>query len=131
MIRASLALALVACGAPRPSPCEPAARFEPWDAAPATAPRDPDRPDGGRGAGAADGLIAVYQHWLRRPPLPGVACPFHPTCSVYAREVVRRWGVLGLVLIYDRLFIREHPLAGATYPPICRGGRTRWHDPAP
>ena len=131
MIRASLALALVACSAPaRPSPCEPAAPFVPWDAPPSArrsgAGFDADPP-----AGAADGLIAVYQRFLRRPPLPGDGCPFHPTCSVYARQVVRDWGLLGLVMAFDRLFIREHALAGASYPPVCRGGRTRWHDPAP
>lgn len=127
MIRASLVLVcgLVGCAAPaRSSPCA-APGFAPWDAAPsrAAAPASP--------SGVADGLVAAYQRWLRRPTLPGAGCPFHPTCSAYARQVLDRWGPLGLVLVFDRLFVREHAAAGARYPTACTGGHTRWHDPAP
>lgn len=124
-MRALLALLLAACTAARPSPCDPAPAFAPWDGA-ASSERDRAPPDG-----AADGLVAVYQRHLRRPALPGQGCPFHPTCSAFAREALARWGVLGLILIVDRVFIREHPLAGASYAPVCAGGRTRWHDPVP
>jgi putative component of membrane protein insertase Oxa1/YidC/SpoIIIJ protein YidD len=127
VIRASLVLVcgLAGCAAPaRSSPCA-APGFAPWDAAPsrAAAPVSP--------SGVADGLVAAYQRWLRRPTLPGAGCPFHPTCSAYARQVLDRWGPLGLVLVFDRLFVREHVAAGARYPTACTGGHTRWHDPAP
>jgi putative component of membrane protein insertase Oxa1/YidC/SpoIIIJ protein YidD len=127
VIRASLVLVcgLAGCAAPaRSSPCA-APGFAPWDAAPsrAVAPTSP--------SGVADGLVAAYQRWLRRPTLPGAGCPFHPTCSAYARQVLDRWGPLGLVLVFDRLFVREHVAAGARYPTACTGGHTRWHDPAP
>jgi putative component of membrane protein insertase Oxa1/YidC/SpoIIIJ protein YidD len=130
MRRAALVAAVAvatACSAPsRPSPCEPAPAFAPWDAVAPASEHRVDPPEG-----AADGLLAIYQRHLRRPALPGEGCPFHPSCSVFAREAVHRWGVLGLILIVDRLIIREHARASASYPPICRGGRTRWHDPVP
>jgi putative component of membrane protein insertase Oxa1/YidC/SpoIIIJ protein YidD len=126
VIRASLLLGVLAsCAAPaRSSPCS-APAFAPWDAAPSRRSADP------ASSGAADGLVVAYQRWLRRPTVPGAGCPFHPTCSVYARQVLDRWGPLGLVLIVDRLFVREHVVAGALYPTACAGGRTRWHDPPP
>jgi putative component of membrane protein insertase Oxa1/YidC/SpoIIIJ protein YidD len=136
---ALLAAGLVAgggCAGPRHpsgSPCASAPGFAPWDEARASAgPAPPgDVVHGGDAAGAGDGLIAIYQRYLRGPDVPGGGCPFHPSCSSFGRIAVQRYGVLGLVLIVDRLFIREHPLAASAYPVYCDGRRARFDDPVP
>lgn len=38
------------------------------------------------------GVIRVYQRWVS--PLFPPACRFEPTCSQYACEAIRRYGVL-------------------------------------
>jgi putative component of membrane protein insertase Oxa1/YidC/SpoIIIJ protein YidD len=78
-----------------------------------------------------DGLVAWYQAHGRAPTLPGAGCPFTPTCSVYAREALARYGPLGLVLIADRLIVREHVFAPAYYPITCTSGTTRIADAVP
>jgi putative component of membrane protein insertase Oxa1/YidC/SpoIIIJ protein YidD len=130
VVAATLALG-AACGAPLgESPCAAGPRFARWE--PRRAPHDDGgTDDGGDSRGAADGLIAWYQRALRRPELPGTGCPFYPSCSAFARQALDRWGVLGFVLIADRLFVREHPLAGASYPVHCDEQRALWDDPVP
>ena len=52
-------------------------------------------------------LIRLYQWTLS--PLLGPSCRFHPTCSAYAAEAVRRHGVIrGLRLAAGRIG-RCHP----------------------
>jgi len=52
--------------------------------------------------GAATAPIWLYQR-LVSPALPR-RCKYHPTCSAYAMEAVRRYGILrGLVLAAWRL----------------------------
>jgi len=78
-----------------------------------------------------DALVAWYQRDGRAPSMPGVGCPFAPTCSVYARTALRRYGPLAVILIVDRLIVREHPIAGAYYPAICIAHTTRLVDDVP
>lgn len=130
-IAAVAAVLLAGCARPLPvDPCSADPAFAPWDAnepAPAPAATRPPDPT----SGTADALIATYQRRLRRPELPGAGCQFHPTCSEFARQALRRYGIVGLLFAFDRLLIREQPLAGPSYPPACVGGEPRWHDPVP
>lgn len=114
----------------RRSPCEPVSPFAPWDAASSTT-NVPELAGGTDVAGAADGLIAFYQRHLRAPILPGYGCQFHPSCSVYARQAFRRYGLAGLVFALDRLLIREHAFIGAQYLTDCGDGTPRNHDSLP
>ncbi|HYC56359.1 MAG TPA: membrane protein insertion efficiency factor YidD [Candidatus Binatia bacterium] len=60
-------------------------------------------------------LIAIYRTLIS--PLLGPSCRFHPTCSSYAAEAIRRYGPLrGTALAFGRI-ARCHP--------FCEGG----HDP--
>jgi len=111
-------------GAPCVGP-RPFAPFDERSAAPVDAPREP-APDG-----ALDAIVAWYQDHGRARTPPGVGCPFAPTCSVYARDALRRYGPLGVILIVDRLFVREHAVAGAYYPTICVARTTRLVDGVP
>ena len=121
------ALASAACGAPVRvgAPCSSGPAFAPFDE-PAPAAAGPDEPDG-----LLDSLVAWYQRDGRAPALAGVGCPFAPTCSSYARSALHRYGPLGLVLIVDRLIVREHALAAAYYPTICVAHTTRLVDVLP
>jgi len=125
---AAIALVLAACsrGAVPGSPCGPGRAFTPWDAPPA------GEHDGAEPATTSAGvMIGVYQKYLRRPSLPDEGCPFEPTCSVYAQGAMGAYGAAGLLLVFDRLLIREHPLAGINYQETCVDGRWRWRDPVP
>jgi putative component of membrane protein insertase Oxa1/YidC/SpoIIIJ protein YidD len=115
--------------------CQPVARvgshcaserpFAPFDHPPPTAP-DAAPPDG-----ILDAFVAWYQQHGRARTLPGVGCPFAPTCSAYARTALRRYGPIGVILIVDRLIVREHAVAGAYYPTICVAHTTRLVDGVP
>jgi putative membrane protein insertion efficiency factor len=52
-------------------------------------------------------LIRLYQ--LTLSPLLGPACRFHPTCSQYALESVRRFGILHGGWLTLRRLARCHP----------------------
>ena len=61
-------------------------------------------------------LLGAYRR-LVSPLLPP-ACRFHPTCSAYAAEAVRRHGALrGLFLALKRL-ARCHPLCEGGIDPV-------------
>jgi putative membrane protein insertion efficiency factor len=65
------------------------------------------------------GLIRIYQ-WLLSPVM-GAHCRFHPTCSHYAIEAVRRHGtVRGLWLALRRVG-RCHPWHAGGYDPVPPG----------
>jgi putative component of membrane protein insertase Oxa1/YidC/SpoIIIJ protein YidD len=106
--------------------------FAPFDVArSAAAPPGVDAADAGEPDGILDGLVAWYQAHARARTLPGTGCPFAPTCSAYARTALRRYGPLGVIFIFDRLFVREHAVAGAYYPTICVAHTTRLADGVP
>ena len=61
------------------------------------------------------GLVRAYQ--LLLSPHLGRTCRFHPSCSNYAIQAFREYGVLkGLVLSVHRL-LRCHPWGGQGYDP--------------
>lgn len=62
------------------------------------------------------GLIRTYQTVIS-PALPR-SCKYHPTCSQYAVDALRRYGVArGLVLASWRL-LRCNPLSYGGYDPV-------------
>lgn len=69
------------------------------------------------------GLVRAYQ--LLLSPHLGRTCRFHPTCSQYAIEALRKYGaVRGLLLTVYRL-ARCHPWGGHGYDP------PRWFTESP
>ena len=74
-----------------------------------------------RGIGWAIGetlilLIRVYQ--ITISPLIGPACRFHPSCSRYTIEAVRKYGVIRGVLKGTGRILRCHPWSeGGVDPP--------------
>ena len=62
------------------------------------------------------GLIRVYQ-WLLSPFM-GPCCRFHPTCSHYAVEAVRRHGTLRGLWLALRRVGRCHPWHPGGYDPV-------------
>lgn len=62
------------------------------------------------------GIISFYRRWLS--PLVGPACRFEPTCSRYAGDAIRRYGVLhGMGLAAVRL-MKCHPFHPGGYDPV-------------
>lgn len=61
-------------------------------------------------------LIAVYRKWVS--PFLGPACRFEPSCSVYARDAIARYGVLkGIGLAGVRL-LKCHPFHPGGVDPV-------------
>lgn len=83
--------------------------------------------------GIADSFLGAYQKYLRRPSFGDCgACAFEPSCSIFARQAVRRYSLVGgLALTLDRLFIRELARADSYYPKTCVDGHERFYDPIP
>jgi hypothetical protein len=65
---------------------------------------------------AADSLIRLYQQLVS--PLLGPHCRFAPSCSEYAREAVRRYGVIRGTWLALRRLVRCHPLHSGGWDPV-------------
>jgi putative membrane protein insertion efficiency factor len=62
------------------------------------------------------GLIALYRLCLS--PLLGPACRFEPTCSVYARDAIGKYGVVkGIGMAVLRL-LKCHPFHSGGLDPV-------------
>lgn len=61
-------------------------------------------------------LLWAYQRGVS--PLLPAACRFHPTCSVYMAEAVRRYGVRRGVWMGLRRLARCHPLNAGGLDPV-------------
>lgn len=59
--------------------------------------------------------IAAYQRWVS-PALPR-RCRYEPTCSEYAAQSVRRFGLKGLLLAGWRL-LRCNPFSHGGFDPV-------------
>ena len=115
--------------------CEGARSFAPFDeprpVGPAAARVSGEAAAAPEPDGILDALVAWYQAHGRARTLPRVGCPFAPTCSAYARDALHRYGPLAVILIIDRLFVRELAGAGDYYPTICVAHTTRLVDGVP
>jgi hypothetical protein len=61
-------------------------------------------------------LIKVYQ-WVISPVL-GPKCRFTPSCSNYALEAFRKYGLFKGMLLSVRRISRCHPWGGHGYDPV-------------
>ena len=66
-------------------------------------------------------MIRGYQRALSpllHALLPGSGCRFHPTCSAYAAEALRRHGLAKGVALAIRRLCRCHPWGGSGDDPV-------------
>ena len=64
----------------------------------------------------ATALLRTYKRWLS--PLLPRACRFEPTCSVYAREAIERYGLLRGAGLAVRRLSRCHPFHRGGLDPV-------------
>lgn len=64
----------------------------------------------------AVGMITTYQKLVS--PRLGVNCRYRPTCSAYAAEAVKRFGVIKGGFLGLRRLGRCHPLRPGGYDPV-------------
>ncbi len=69
----------------------------------------------------ATALLRIYKRWLS--PLLPRACRFEPTCSVYARQAIERYGFLRGGGLAVRRLSRCHPFHRGGLDPVPRGPR--------
>ena len=61
-------------------------------------------------------FIKSYQRWLS--PLLGNNCRFHPTCSQYAIEAIKRFGVVKGCWLASKRILKCHPLHSGGEDPV-------------
>lgn len=61
-------------------------------------------------------LIRVYRRWVS--PWLGPHCRFFPSCSAYAEEAIRRYGVIQGGYLALRRIGRCHPWGPHGYDPV-------------
>lgn len=62
------------------------------------------------------GMISFYQRIIS-PMIPR-CCRFYPSCSTYAKEAVRQWGLWRGGWLSFRRLIRCHPFNAGGYDPV-------------
>ena len=62
------------------------------------------------------GLIKAYQYTLS--PILGPACRFHPSCSEYAFQAIKRHGPLKGLLLATKRILRCHPFHPGGVDPV-------------
>lgn len=62
------------------------------------------------------GLLRLYRWTLS--PLLGPRCRFHPSCSDYAEQAVRKHGVVHGSMLMLRRLLRCHPWHPGGYDPV-------------
>jgi putative membrane protein insertion efficiency factor len=56
------------------------------------------------------GIAVVYAYrWLISPLVPAGTCKFHPSCSQYALDALRKYGLVRGSLKAARRLLRCHP----------------------
>ena len=68
------------------------------------------------GARAASAVLRFYKVALS--PLLPRACRYEPTCSVYAREAIERYGLPRGVALAVRRLLRCHPFRAGGFDPV-------------
>ena len=62
------------------------------------------------------GLIWIYRYAIS--PLLGANCRFQPSCSAYAEESLRRYGIVGGGWLALKRISRCHPWGGSGHDPV-------------
>ncbi len=60
-------------------------------------------------------LIRIYRRFIS--PLMPPACRFYPSCSQYAEEAIKKYGLKGIFLAIKRI-LKCHPLHPGGYDPL-------------
>jgi putative membrane protein insertion efficiency factor len=63
-------------------------------------------------------LILVDAYRLFLSPIFGGQCRYTPSCSVYARQAIEKYGPLKGIYLGARRLLRCHPLHRGGYDPI-------------
>jgi len=63
-------------------------------------------------------VLLVRAYRLSLSPLLGPACRFEPTCSAYAEQAIKRFGVIHGSALAVRRILRCHPFAAAGLDPV-------------
>jgi putative membrane protein insertion efficiency factor len=61
-------------------------------------------------------MIRIYKYLLS-PLLPN-ACRYNPTCSQYAEEAIKKYGIFKGIYLGTKRISRCHPWGGHGYDPL-------------
>jgi putative membrane protein insertion efficiency factor len=63
-------------------------------------------------------IIPVRLYQLIISPLIPNACRFHPTCSQYTIDAIKKYGVIKGIMMGMKRISRCHPFGGSGYDPV-------------
>jgi hypothetical protein len=63
-------------------------------------------------------IIIIKFYKLAISPLLPSVCRFYPTCSVYAIDALRRYGLVKGLLLSVKRILRCHPFCNGGYDPV-------------
>lgn len=72
------------------------------------------------------GVITLYQRQIS--PAIGSRCSMHPSCSAFALDACRQYGLLGIPITANRL-VRETDHIRYRKNPVLIGGQMKYYDP--
>jgi hypothetical protein len=52
-------------------------------------------------------LYLIHRHREHSTHIDGATCPMYPSCAAYGEKAMKQKGILGLLLLTDRMFYRE------------------------
>ncbi|MDR0879644.1 MAG: membrane protein insertion efficiency factor YidD [Clostridioides sp.] len=61
-------------------------------------------------------VVKIYQKYIS--PLKGPTCRFYPTCSQYAIEALRKYGLIKGTFLATKRVLKCHPFHPGGYDPL-------------
>lgn len=63
-------------------------------------------------------IVIEFVRFVRNLIISGAVCRYFPSCSVYAKESIQKYGVFKGILLGAKRILRCHPFAKGGFDPV-------------